>query len=126
MERKFYDKYTALKVPLARFFLAAFLCPRPRWLDAAVAFFPVGSLAASQKRKLLDEGLERKREAELKELYDGKARPLNLGWVMGGRVLGETVSFSLHFDIVSRSDDAAMKDWVRGLENDKEELFEKL
>ncbi|CAO2162117.1 unnamed protein product [Urochloa humidicola] len=35
MERKFYDKYTALK-----------------------------------KRKLLDEGLERKREAELKELYD--------------------------------------------------------
>ena len=40
--------------------------------------------------------------------------------------MGETVSFSLHFDIVSRSDDAAMKDWVRGLENDKEELFEKL
>jgi hypothetical protein len=26
---------------------------------------------ALQKRKLLDEGLERKREAELKELYDG-------------------------------------------------------
>ncbi|CAN6244939.1 unnamed protein product [Urochloa humidicola] len=55
MERKFYDKYTALK-----------------------------------KRKLLDEGLERKREAELKELYD------------------------------------ALKDWVSGLEKDKEELSEKL
>ncbi|CAN6273289.1 unnamed protein product [Urochloa humidicola] len=55
MERKFYDKYTALK-----------------------------------KRKLLDEGLERKREAELKELYD------------------------------------ALKDWVGGLEKDKEELSEKL
>ncbi|CAL4978375.1 unnamed protein product [Urochloa decumbens] len=55
MERRFYDKYTALK-----------------------------------KRKLLDEGLERKREAELKELYD------------------------------------ALKDWVSGLEKDKEELSEKL
>nr|CAB3476855.1 unnamed protein product [Digitaria exilis] len=54
MERKFYEKYTALK------------------------------------RKLLDEGLERKREAELKELLD------------------------------------AMKDWVSGLEKDKEELSEKL
>ncbi|RLM92358.1 hypothetical protein C2845_PM08G08470 [Panicum miliaceum] len=43
-----------------------------------------------KKRKLLDEGLERKREQELKELYD------------------------------------AMKDWVRGLEKDKEELSEKL
>ncbi|RCV23950.1 hypothetical protein SETIT_5G046100v2 [Setaria italica] len=55
MERKFYEKYTALK-----------------------------------KRKLLDEGLERKREEQLKELYD------------------------------------AMKDWVGGLEKDKEELSEKL
>jgi len=43
-----------------------------------------------KKRKLLDEGLERKREEELKELYD------------------------------------AMKDWVRGLEKDKEELSELL
>ncbi|CAO2207852.1 unnamed protein product [Urochloa humidicola] len=43
-----------------------------------------------KKRKLLDEGLERKREAELKELYD------------------------------------ALKDWVSGLEKDKEELSEKL
>ncbi|RLM55929.1 hypothetical protein C2845_PM10G19630 [Panicum miliaceum] len=43
-----------------------------------------------KKRKLLDEGLEQKREEELKELYD------------------------------------AMKDWVRGLEKDKEELSEKL
>ena len=48
-------------------------------------------------------------------------------WPYGrGRVLGETVSLSLHFDIVSRSDDAAMKDWVRGLEKDKEELSELL
>ena len=106
--------------------LPHFSPPAPSGLTLQILFFPVGSIAASQKRKLLDEGLERKREEELKELYDGKARPLNLGWVMGGRVLGETVSFSLHFDIVSRSDDAAMKDWVRGLENDKEELFEKL
>ncbi|KAG2608040.1 uncharacterized protein LOC120668505 isoform X2 [Panicum virgatum] len=43
-----------------------------------------------KKRKLLDEGLEWKREEELKELYD------------------------------------AMKDWVRGLEKDKEELSELL
>jgi hypothetical protein len=40
-----------------------------------------------QKRKLLDEGLERKREEQLKELYDGEARLLNLGWIMGRIVL---------------------------------------
>jgi hypothetical protein len=45
--------------------------------------------------------LERKREEELKELYDGEARQLNLGWIMGGKVLGETVFFSLHFDFFS-------------------------
>ena len=99
MERKFYEKYTSLKVPLARFFLAPFLSSRSQRIDAAnTFFFPVGSIAASQKRKLLDEGLERKREKELNELYDGKARPLNLGWIVGGRVLGDTVFFSLHFD----------------------------
>jgi len=43
-----------------------------------------------KKRKLLNEGLERKREEELEELYN------------------------------------AMKDWVRGLEKDIEELSEKL
>jgi len=26
--------------------------------------------------------LERKREEELKELYNGKPRPLNFGWIM--------------------------------------------
>jgi hypothetical protein len=40
-----------------------------------------------QKRKLLDEGLERKRGEQLKELYDGEARLLNLGWIMGRIVL---------------------------------------
>ncbi|KAF8724191.1 hypothetical protein HU200_021210 [Digitaria exilis] len=92
MERKFYEKYTALK-----------------------------------KRKLLDEGLERKREAELKELLDGKDRPLNLGGIMRGRVLGEERMFLiLHFDFVFGFNDTAMKDWVSGLEKDKEELSEKL
>nr|CAB3474319.1 unnamed protein product [Digitaria exilis] len=45
---------------------------------------------AFKKRKLLDEGLERKQEEERKELYD------------------------------------AMKDWISGLEKDKEELNQKL
>jgi len=47
-------------------------------------------------------------------------------WPYGrGRVLGETVFFSLIL-IFFWSDDAAMKDWVRGLEKDIEELSEKL
>jgi len=40
MERKFYEKYTSLKVPLARFFLAPFLSSRPQRIDAANTFFP--------------------------------------------------------------------------------------
>jgi hypothetical protein len=76
--------------------------PRPRWLDAAITFSGwIPRLAAPQKRKLLDEGLERKREEQLKELYDGEARPLNFGWIMWGRAWGqETVYFSLHFDSI--------------------------
>jgi hypothetical protein len=127
MERKFYEKYTSLKVPLTRFFLAPFLFPVHGGLTLQILFFLVGSLATSQKRKLLDEGLERKREEELKELYDGRTRPLNLGWIMAlweREGFGRTVFFSLHF--LFFSDDAAMKDWVRGLEKDKEELSEKL
>ena len=89
-----------------------------------------------QKRKLLDEGMERKREAELKELYDGISpgrtylrAGLNLGGVMGmgGRVLGEACSFSpaliffpFCFDV------AAMKDWVSDLNKNNAELNEKL
>jgi len=87
-----------------------------------------------QKRKLLDEGMERKREAELKELYDGISpgrtylrAGLDLGGAMGmgGRVLGEACSFSpalIFFFLLY----AAMKDWVSDLNKDNAELNEKL
>jgi len=39
MEWKFYEKYTSLKVPLARFFLAPFFFPRPRRIDAEIHLF---------------------------------------------------------------------------------------
>ena len=71
--------------------------------------------------------MERKREEELKELYDGNPRPLNLGWIVD---LWEREGFGrngfLFPSFFFCSDDAAMKDWVRGLEKDKEELSELL
>jgi len=83
---------------------------------------------------LLDEGLERKREAELKELYDGISPGqtylqvgLDLGGAMGGgRVLGEACSFSPALIFSFCFDVAAMKDWGSDLNKDNAELNEKL
>jgi hypothetical protein len=84
---------------------------------------------------LLDEGLERKREAELKELYDGMSPDwtyiwagLDLDGAMERRVLGEThLLFFPWFDFFSFCFDyAAMKDWTSELKKDNDELKEKL
>jgi hypothetical protein len=71
LDSKLHQKYTALKVlQSSRFFLILFLKPGHCGLTLpGIIVFRFNP--SPQKRKLLDEGLERKREAELKELYDG-------------------------------------------------------
>ncbi|OQU80783.1 hypothetical protein SORBI_3007G184100 [Sorghum bicolor] len=70
LDSKLHQKYTALKVlQSSRFFLILFLKPGHCGLTLpGIIVFRFNP--SPQKRKLLDEGLERKREAELKELYD--------------------------------------------------------